>query len=334
MASDALASRTFVIRGPISFTVVSLLCIAVYAASVTPVVTFTPPDRPESIAIDKTGNAYMSMFQTGEVRKIAPDGTQSTLAVLGSGPNASFPGRRLGGLAVDAPGNVYAVLGDIPATRGVWRISPDGTAAHIAALPSALAPNDLAFDARGNLYVSDSLAGTIYRVTRDGSVAVWSADPLLTGTFAICGSFPAGPLGANGLAFDKHGDLFVAITSVAAIVRIPVAADGSAAVANYWVGPTCADLKGADGIRFDNGNNLYVAVNLLGKIVRVDPNGAIETLAAAPADALLFPSSIAFGIGRGEQKQIFITNFAPPILPGAIPGVVMMDVGVPGRPLP
>src|SRR5438128_5125123 len=108
MASDALASRTFVIRGPISFTVVSLLCIAVYAASVTPVVTFTPPDRPESIAIDKTGNAYMSMFQTGEVRKIAPDGTQSTLAVLGSGPNASFPGRRLGGLAVDAPGNVYA----------------------------------------------------------------------------------------------------------------------------------------------------------------------------------------------------------------------------------
>ena len=237
-------------------------------------------------------------------------------------------------LASDAPGNVYAVLSDIPATRGVWRISRDGTAALIAALPSALAPNDLAFDARGNLYVSDSLAGSIYRVTRDRSVAVWSADPLLSGTFAICGPFPAGPLGANGLAFDKHGDLFVAITSVGAIVRIPVGADGSAGVANYWVGPTCAELRGADGIRFDNEDNLYVAANILGKIVRVDPNGGLETLAASPADPLYFPSSITFGTGRGERKQIFITNFAPPILPAAIPGVATMEVGIPGRPLP
>jgi hypothetical protein len=100
MCSGAPVWRAPVIRGPIGIAIVSLLCIAVYAASVTPVVTFTPPDRPESIAIDKTGNTYVSMFQTGEVRKIAPDGTQSTLAVLGSGPNVSFPGRRLGGLAV------------------------------------------------------------------------------------------------------------------------------------------------------------------------------------------------------------------------------------------
>src|SRR5437762_3424793 len=57
-----------------------LLWIAVYAASVTPVVTFAPPNFPESIAIDKEGNTYVAMFPTGEVRKIAPDGTQSTLA--------------------------------------------------------------------------------------------------------------------------------------------------------------------------------------------------------------------------------------------------------------
>ena len=76
------------------------------------------------------------------------------------------------------------------------------------------------------------------------------------------------------------------------------------------------------------------SVNLLGKIVRIDPNGAMETLAAGPADSLYFPSSIGFGTGRGERKQIFITNFAPPIIPAAIPGVVTMDVGIPGRPLP
>jgi hypothetical protein len=104
----------------------SLLWVVVNAASITPVVTFAPPDFPESIAIDK-GNTYVSMFATGEIRQIAPDGTQSTLAVLGSGPTTPFPGRRLTGLAVDAPGNVYAALNDVAGTRGVWQISRTGT---------------------------------------------------------------------------------------------------------------------------------------------------------------------------------------------------------------
>jgi hypothetical protein len=50
---------------------------------------------------------------SGEIRKIAADGIESTLAVLGSGPTTPFPGRRLTGLAVDAPGNVYAALSSI-----------------------------------------------------------------------------------------------------------------------------------------------------------------------------------------------------------------------------
>src|SRR5437016_13845278 len=91
---------------------------------------------------------------------------------------------------------------------------------------------------------------------------------------------------------------------------------------------------GADGTAFDNEDNLYVAVNIQRKIVRIDPSGNTETLAAAPGDPLYGPSAIAFGTGRGERKQIFISNFAPAGLGGGIPGVVTMDVGVPGRPLP
>jgi sugar lactone lactonase YvrE len=300
---------------------------------VTSVVAFAPPDFPESIAIDKKGDIYVSMYPTGEIRKIAPDGTQSTVAVLGIGPVTPFPGRRIAGLALDERGDLYAALNDVPSTRGVWRIGNDGTVALLASLPSA-GPNALTFDARGNLFVSDSSGGRIYRVTRDGAVTVWSADPLLTGANpTACGTFPVGPLGANGVAFDKHGDLFVANTTVGAIVRIPVAKDGSALVANDFVGPTC-DLKGADGIAFDNHDNLYVAVNIQRKILRVDLHGNMETLASWPADALNGPSAIAFGTGRGERKQIFISNFAPPALGGGTPGVVTMEVGVPGRPLP
>jgi sugar lactone lactonase YvrE len=334
MRSRFRIGQHFVPRGAASVIAASILLVVVHAASITPVVTFAPPNFPESIAIDREGNTYASMLATGAIVKIAPDGTQSTLAVLGSGPTTPFPGRRLTGLAVDASGDVYAALNDIAGTRGIWRISTTGTAALVTALPFARMLNGLAFDARGNLYVSDSLAGKIYRVARDGSVSDWSADPLLLGlTPTACGSFPAGPGGANGVSFDKHGDMFVANTTIGAVVRIPVANDGTAEVANYFTGPTC-ELWGADGTAFDNKGNLYVAVNIQGKIVRIDGDGNMDALATAPADALYAPAAIAFGTGRGTRKQLFIANFAVPPLGGGIPGVVKMDAGVPGRPLP
>jgi sugar lactone lactonase YvrE len=306
---------------------------AAYTASVMPVATFAPPAYPESIAFDKVGNMYLAMFPTGEIRKISPDGTQSSFAVLGSGSTV-FPGRRLAGLAVDAPGNVYAALNDIPATRGIWRVARDGTPTLIAAFPSAGLLNALTFDPKGNLYVSDTLAGKIYKVDRSGSITDWSADPLLHGVNPTsCGTFPAGPAGANGISFNKHGDMFVANTTVGAIVHIPIANDGTAGIANDFAGPTC-DLWGVDGTAFDNEDNLYVTVNIQRKIVRIDPNGTVETLAAGPPDPLYAPTALAFATGRGERKQLFISNGAYPPLGGGIPGVVTLDVGVPGRPLP
>jgi hypothetical protein len=91
-----------------------------------------------------------------------------------------------------------------------------------------------------------------------------------------------------------------------------------------------------------------------GRLLRHDWQFAIDTVAAAPADPLYAPAAIAFGTGRGAlavegsrdrrheprrvhrraRKQIFIANFAIPPLGGGIPGVVTMDVGVPGRRLP
>src|SRR5207247_8942551 len=50
---------------------------------------------------------------------------------------------------------IYALLNDVPATAGVWRISPDGTALLFASIPFAAGLNALAFDKRGSLFVSD-----------------------------------------------------------------------------------------------------------------------------------------------------------------------------------
>jgi len=117
---------------------------------------------------------------------------------------------------------------------------------------------------------------------------------------------------------------------VGEVVRIPAVPGGSAGTPQLFLGPTC-DLSGADGLALDSAGNLYVALNIQGKIVRIDPDGNTTTIAASPGDPLYFPSAIAFGTGFALRKQIFITNFAAF---GGTPGIVTMDVGAPGRPLP
>src|SRR5947208_15364758 len=179
--------------------------------------------------------------------------------------------------------------------------------------------------------------GTIWRRDKNGDFAMWSDGPLLKGTTAAgpCGlvhpAVPSfGPLGANGIAFNKHGDMLVANTDFGEIIRIPTHPDGSAGTALVFTGPDC-NLWGADGIGMDNADNLYVAANSKGQIDRLDPVGPVEALGAG--DPLSFPSDLAFGTGRGDRKDIFISNFAAFPTSAGAPGVLDMNVGIPGRPI-
>src|SRR5436305_15273860 len=43
-------------------------------------------ETPENLVFARAGNLYISLALTGEIRKIAPDGTQSTFAQLPLGP--------------------------------------------------------------------------------------------------------------------------------------------------------------------------------------------------------------------------------------------------------
>src|ERR687884_303240 len=84
------------------------------AATLDTVALFNPAafETPESIQFDRHGNAYISLALTGEVRKIAPDGTQTTLAFLPIRPDVQPCGNGfglpiMGGLALDHQGNIY-----------------------------------------------------------------------------------------------------------------------------------------------------------------------------------------------------------------------------------
>jgi sugar lactone lactonase YvrE len=322
---------------PVTLTFLSALVVAFAAPAllfpaaaqagqrVRPVVSLPAPELPESIAIDRRGDIYLSLNPLREILRIAPDGAQSVFATIPAGSQSL-------GVRLDAAGNVYVAV----AGSGIWRIpAGGGTPAEFAPIPGL--PNGLAFDHRGNLYVSESLGGAIYRITRHGSVSVWAQSPLLVGTTGPgpCGIVhPSGlPLGANGIAFGSRGDLLVANTTLGTIVRIRVRHDGRAGRPSVLAGPDCR-LWGADGVAMDRRGNLYGAANAERDIVRVSPGGRLRVLASfAAGDPLYSPSDIAFGTRHGDRKQIFISNFAR-FTGGIGAGVVTMNAGIPGQPLP
>lgn len=286
-------------------------------------------ELPEGVAVDKRGTIYLTFAPLGELVAVDRDGSQRTVATLptGEGGLSAF------GLAVDAPGNVYvAVFTGDPATTGVYRVARDGRATRLPGTGAIGFPNGLAFDKRGNLYVTDSVTGAVWRIPRGGSAELWLQHPLLEGD----GSLPLPfPLGANGIAY-RQGVVYVSNNELGSIVAIPVAADGSPGLPRVIAqGPA---LVGADGLALDVHGRLYLAVIAQSTIVRLDSDGSALTTIATAADGLDFASSIAFGTGKGERKTLYAVNFsAGPVfgLPrGSGPALLALDAGVPGQPLP
>jgi sugar lactone lactonase YvrE len=314
--------------------VAGILCTAVQAAAATAlVVNFTAPGNPESITIDHKGDIFMSIPLAGKVVELTPGShTPSTFVTL--------PGGVLG-VRLDEEGNLFAaVLGS-----GLYEVPAGTHTPMLVASPPAGSKeafwNGMAFDHRGNLYVSESTLGEIWRLGKDRSFTKWIGSPLIIGTLAPgpCGvPHPAiaagfGMIGANGVFFNKHGDMLVNNTDLGTVVRIPVNPDGSAGTPAVFAGPSCT-LWGADGGALDNEDNLYVAANSGNKIVKVDPSGHFTIFSTSPL--FNFPTDIAFGSGRGERKVGYITNLGlKPDGSGFTNGsLVSMDIGIPGRPMP
>src|SRR5919204_6602506 len=267
---------------------------AAATANVRQVLSLPFPNVPESITIDQEGDIFVSAPLAGKVLELPAGATQASTFV-------TLPGAVLG-VRLNDEGDLYAaVLG-----AGLFEV-PAGTTTpvKVASPPPGSTEffwNGMAFDQRGNLYVSESAAGEIWRLGMDGSFTRWSSSPLLLGTLlpgpcglvhpAIAAGF--GPIGANGVFFNKRGDMLVNNTDLGTVVRIPVNADGSAGTPTVFAGPDCL-LWGADGGAMDTEDNLYVTANSGDKIVRVDPMGHFVLF--SDSSLLHFPTDMAFGTG-------------------------------------
>lgn len=235
---------------------------------------------PSGLAFDRFGKLYVT--QTDQIYSFVPDATASPppmATVFASG----IPGTN--GLAFDKAGNLWT--GDGTTGQGrVWKISTAGVVTEVFRIqPMA---NEV------NLVAGVGGVGRDVRSLPTGTITV---APTTRNAANTSGSQP---LVANGLAFDRHGNLFVADTARGAIWKVRFRSDGSVASkmgcdTTFTANTLCLDsvfvahpyLEGADGIVLDAIGNIWVDANERNAIVFVDVLGLTVTeVFRNPPDAL------------------------------------------------
>jgi sugar lactone lactonase YvrE len=266
---------------------------------------------PEGLEVDSSGQVYVTTFgftSAGEapgpgqlfvfnaagelLRQVAIAGSSAHLLGLRFHPTT----RAL--LVIDFGGTKVLEVDPITGASQVFMTLPP--------LPHPLLGaglNDITFDRAGNVYVSDSFQGVVWKTGQSGGVAnVWVDDELLR-------TRGVPPFGANGLRFNNEETaLFVTNTGNNTIVKVPVAGGSPGTPAVFVNG-----VHGADGLLIDGNNNLWIAANQADEIVVVDPTGrAIAKLGDFDGVSrsgmpihLLFPASIRF-----SGRHLLVTNLS------------------------
>ena len=165
--------------------------------------------RPEGLVVSGT-TAYVGLAYTGEI--VIYDLTSGTKGHFASGPN--LQNGTLGlmlGLAIHPTSKeVYFGVGSFNVAMvqaGIYKVpSAGGPPVLVASDAQMTFPNGLAFDATGNLYVTESASGLIYKVdVTAGTASIWLDDPSLKPNATNCTPNTPIPLGANGIFLEGSG---------------------------------------------------------------------------------------------------------------------------------
>jgi sugar lactone lactonase YvrE len=210
--------------------------------------------NPFGVAVDGSGNVYVTDMNNHRIRKITSSGIVTTLAGSGThgyadgqGTSASFSSPQ--GVAVDGIGNVYVAdhgnnrirkitsSGNVTTLAGLGDYAPDfGYADGSVTEASFRNPGGLAVDGGGNIYVADTGNGVIRKITPSGNVTTL----------------------AGGININMHGE------------RIGGFIDGQG---------TSAKFNYPNGVAVDGSGNVYVADTGNHRIRKITPSGSVTTLA-------------------------------------------------------
>jgi len=290
-------------------------------------------NNPNSVAVDSSGNVYVSDQNNHRIRKISPTGQVSTLAgsgvgtfAEGTGTNASFKSPQ--GIAVDSTGTVYVAdyansrirkilsTGEVSTLAGSGANSfSDGTGTN-ASFRNA---TGVAVDNSGNLYVADYGSHRIRKIiisTGDVSTIAGSG----VGTFADGKGTSASFNYPQAISVDSSGNVYVAdynnnrirkiITSTGDVSTLAGSgansfSDGTGTNASFWF---------PSGVAVDSSGNVYVGDNANNRIRKITSTGGVTTYAGngtatfVDGNALSVRISAARGIAFDSYGNAYVAD--------------------------
>ncbi len=257
---------------------------------------------PMAVTVDSSGNIYFAEQGDSRIRKVDSKGNITTVAGNGTanfagdgGPATAAQLNSPTGIAVDSSGNLYIadsanlrirkVSGSNISTvagNGLNSFSGDMWPATAAQMD---APQGVAVDASGNIYVADTANNVVRRVGLDGIISRFAG----TGVAGFGGDNSAAT-GAQlnaprGVAVDAAGNVYIADTLNSRIRKVSggtittVAGSGTPGFGGDDGAAGSAQLNTPMGVAVDASGNLYIADLNNQRIRRVSAGGTITTVA-------------------------------------------------------
>jgi sugar lactone lactonase YvrE len=295
------------------------------SANITPTSAFPETANPGIVPVELAiaSNAiFIVTRQSKQIWRAGIDGTGA--ALLTTIPSAG----NLNGIIIGNDGSLLLAAG---APGQIFRIDQGGVgpAVLIVTAPASfgtVAFNDLVQDRAGNLFVTDSAGGRVFRVDTAGNVTLFADSPLLRPEPTAVPLFDAFNVPANGIAFssDRQQSIYVGVTATGRIVEIPILSSSAGAVlsaGNIVTVAHDADLVGIDGITVDGSGFIWTTELTQNSIHRVSPcTGNIVTVVDVPYPVLDEPVAIKFlpnQFGANNLTGFFVTSGLGRSLPPA-----------------
>lgn len=263
------------------------------------------PEGPIAMA---DGSVIVTEIEGGVLTRVGPDGSKSTVANCGGGPNGAAIGPD-GAIWVANNGGAFSWLkqdgltipGPTPPSHAGGSIQRvDMATGAVETIHEAcdgrrlIGPNDLVFDRDGGLWFTDHGCstpdgrkfGALYYARCDGTHIVRARDHLIS---------------PNGVGLSPDGKVvYVADTYLGRLWAFDVAAPGELAPpADFAPGRVVSNLPGyqlLDSLAVEAGGRICVATIINGGITTFDPEGATEHFAFPD----LVTTNICFG---GEDRR-------------------------------